>query len=101
MDTPVFRPQGATVNLAVTTTTGSVALTASANSSKEVRLYNRGTVEVFVTFGASTVTATTTTSMPLAPGAAEVFGVASDETHVAAITASGTATLYATTGRGA
>jgi hypothetical protein len=101
MNMPVFRPMGATVNLAVTTTSGAQALTTSLNSREEVRIVNAGTVIVFIAFGASGVTTTAAAGMPILPGTAETFEVGADETHVAAITASGTATLYATTGRGA
>jgi hypothetical protein len=101
MNMPVFRPMGATVNLAVTTTTGSVPLTTSLNSREEVRIVNPSSVVMFIEFGASDVTAATATSMPMLPGTVETFEVAPSQTHVAAITASGSATLYATTGRGA
>lgn len=95
-----FSPTGATVSLAVTTTTGSVALTAPGGSGgSDVRLYNAGGSLVFVAFGSSTVQAAVT-SLPLPAGQTEVFSVGPGSTHVAAITASGTATLYATTGRG-
>ena len=94
-----FSPIGATVNIAVTTSTGRVALTDNTHlSGDDVRLYNSGSVVVFFAFGNSTIDATVT-STPLAPGASEVFD-AGRSTHVAAITASGTATLYATSGRG-
>jgi hypothetical protein len=96
-----FTALGATVNLAVTNTTGSVALTAIGDQAgMEVRLYNAGSATVFVNFGISTVAATTTAGMPLPSGAIEVLTVGPGVTYVAALTASGTATLYATSGRG-
>lgn len=96
-----FAPAGNTVNLAVTTTTGRVALTAPASAGGyQERLYNAGSATVFVRFGTNTIEATTGTGMPIPSGQTEVFTVASTVTHVAAITASGTATLYATTGYG-
>jgi hypothetical protein len=96
-----FTALGATVNLAVTTTTGSVALTAvGSQGGMEVRLYNAGTATVFVNFGISTVAATAAAGFPLPAGAIEIFSVGPGVTHVAAITAASTATLYATSGRG-
>jgi hypothetical protein len=96
-----FTPLGASVSLAVTTTTGSVALTAVGDQGgMEVRLYNAGSATVFVNFGISTVVATTAAGFPLPSGAIEIFTVGPAVTHVAALTASGTATLYATSGRG-
>ena len=98
----VFTPIGATVNLAVTSGSASVARTLAGHlGGAEVRLANTGTTLCFVEFGASTVTATTSGSIPILPGTAEVFGVSPLATHVAALTAAGTTTLYVTTGRGA
>ncbi len=99
-DINVFQNNGGTVNLAVTTSTGSVALT-GVGSGGTVRLLNTGTTIMFVNFGTSAVTATTAAGMPLQPGIPEAFAVGSSITHVAAITASGSGTLYATTGLGA
>lgn len=99
----IFSPVGATVNLAATTTTGNVALTAiheTGIGSKSVRLYNAGAVAVFVAFGTSAIAAVLATSIPIPPGGVEVFEVSPAVTHVAGITASGTATIYATAGRG-
>ena len=95
-----FSPVGVTVSLAVTSATGRVALTAPAGSGGfDVRLYNAGSSTVFVRFGGSTVDSTTA-YLPLPAGQTEVVSAGPGVTHVAAITASGTATLYATTGRG-
>lgn len=99
MSTPAFSPMGSTVNLAATTTTGNVALSGFGAGGGNVRLYNSGTVTVFVAFGGSAVAATTTASMPLPAGAVEVFAVG-EVLYLAGITASGTATVYATIGQG-
>ena len=95
-----FEPVGATVNLAVTSTTGRVARTLIGEDAAQVRIVNAGTVTVFLAFGGSSIDATTS-GMPLLPGTAEVFTLTKEMTNIAAITASGTATIYATTGRGA
>lgn len=102
MELQPFTPAGSTVSLAVTSASGRVALTQKPGSSAEltVILRNEGDAEIFVTFGDSTVTAAAATSMPIPSGSSMVFSVAATNTHVAAITASGTATLRATSGTG-
>jgi ABC-type uncharacterized transport system permease subunit len=96
-----FTALGATVNLAVSNVTGNVALTAVGDQGgMEVRLYNAGSATVFVNFGISTVAATAAAGMPLPSGAIEIVTVGPLVTHLAAITAASTATLYATSGRG-
>ena len=99
----VFTPVGNTVNLAVTTTTGRVALTATTGlTGVSVRVYNAGAATAFLTFGTSTVEATTAAGMPVPSGSIEVFAFpAATVTDVAGITSSGTATVYFTSGRGA
>lgn len=95
-----FTPDpAATVKLAATTTTGRVQFTAATRVSPDasVRLYNDGSTPVFVEFGGSTVTAALASGMPVPPGGAETFNPRGG-THVAGITAAGTADLYATPG---
>jgi len=96
-----FSPYGAdTVNITATTSSNRVALNLpTAPVNPDVRIYNAGTVPVFIVFGDSTVTATTA-RMPIPPGAVEVFTMGAQATHMAGITASGSAVVYATTGRG-
>jgi hypothetical protein len=102
--TTVFSPTGATVNLAVTSTTGNVAMTImggmTQQGSRSIRVYNSGAVDVFIAIGSSAITATTS-SLPIPAGAVEVFETGPSATHIAAITASSTATVYFTSGRGA
>lgn len=97
-----FTP-GATNILAVTTTSARIALTdaPASSQSRTVRLHNAGSALIFVRFGDSTVVAAAT-DMPLPVGAVESFNLpnSSSAWHVAAIAASGTATLYATAGTG-
>lgn len=95
-----FTPTGSTVNLAVTGSTGAVALGTLGQGGSTVRIYNAGAATVFINFGISTVEAATATSIPVPAGAIEVYSVGPSVTHVAGITASGTATLYATLGQG-
>lgn len=96
-----FSPVGATVNLAATTSTGAVALTDIGHiGSKAVRVYNSGASTVFIAFGTSSIVATTAAGMPVPAGAIETFEISGSVTHVAGITASGTSTVYFTSGRG-
>ena len=87
---------GATVNLAATTASSRVQVS-STTGLGEVRIYNSGTVPVFIKEGDVTVNAAVT-DLPLAPGAIEVLSFAGQ--YIAGITASGTATVYFTTGDG-
>ena len=101
----VFSYVAPTVSINASTTSGRVALTAipvsNPSGGEEVRVYNSGTVPVFIEFGTDAVIATNPSSVPIAPGTVEVFKVDSVDTHVAAVAASGTAIIYFTTGRGA
>lgn len=58
-----------------------------------VLVYNAGTVPVFLASGGSTVTATTAGSF-VPPGDMRLFEKSANDTHLAAITASSTATVY-------
>lgn len=100
-----FHPiEAATANISATTSSGSVAIARRpTNGPFQLRIHNAGTTTVFVAKGDSTVTAATT-DMPVPPGAVEVITIQSpantQTTHVAAITASGSGTIYFTTGVG-
>jgi hypothetical protein len=94
-----FRTDGAaTVPLAATATTARVQIRTAVGGTQNARVYNAGTVAVFVECGTVTVVATVAASLPIAPGTVEVLGC--NQTHIAGITASGTATLYLTPGTG-
>lgn len=93
---------GSTVNLSVTTTSAAVQFdNISGNGLKNpnVRLFNGGAATVFVNWGGAAVTASATTGFPLAAGASVVLHLGG-ASYVAAVTASGTSTLYATPGEG-
>lgn len=99
-----FQPNAggdSTVTIAATSASAtSGTLTGQSNSGQEsIRVYNSGLVPVFIKIGTSP-TATVAASMPIAPGSVELFGIGSADSAVSAITASGTATIYITTGRG-
>lgn len=93
-----FIPVGGSVDLAASTSSARVALPTGDPGS--LRITNPGSVTVYVTFGTSTVTATTTAGMDLPPGTVESFRVPTNATHIAGITASGTATIRLTPGQG-
>lgn len=99
-----FRPvDQATVSISVTSLSARVALAATTT---EYLLCNLGTDTVFVRFGDSAITATvpsgaTGGSLPVAAGTVMIVQAPiTAPTHVAAIAASTTATLYITAGEG-
>lgn len=92
---PTFAPGNVTSNVVASTTSATAAMDANA---LVVRVYNSGSVTAFIRFGRTTATATTS-DMPLPPGAVETFSKGSYDV-LAAITASGTATVYVTSGEG-
>lgn len=97
-----FSIGGATVTLSVTTSSGSSALglkTTPPGSQVVVQSDPNSADTAFIAFGGSSITATTS-GYPILPGTVQTFSVGQGETYIAAITASGTATLYATPGHG-
>lgn len=92
-----FQASGNTVTLSVTGTTARVAV-ATDSYNTVVRVFNSGTVPVFLACGDVTVVAVTTTSMPVAPGTVEVMGCGKG--YVAGISAGTAATVYLTPGAG-
>lgn len=95
-----FKPkQGGTVSLAATNSSSRVALVGATDAPYQVRIYNAGPATAFLGRGDSSVTAATT-NMPLPAGVVEVITLDGSVTHLAAITPSGAATLYFTTGEG-
>lgn len=91
-----FMPNGQdTATIAATIASARVALDPYSNA---VRIINKGAEDAFIQFGDENVTATTA-KMPITSGATETFTKGS-ATHMAAVTASGTAILYVTSGEG-
>jgi len=88
---------GATASLSATVTTGNVALF---GTGAQIELQNGGAVTVFIALGGSAVVATVG-SYPLLPGQSKIITRNPDnQTYIAAITASGSAAIYATVGEG-
>lgn len=97
-----FTQGGDTVTISATTTSASSAFT---QFSADIRINNllvsnSGSVWVFVTSGVGAATASAT-KIPIAPGAQAVIAISPTHTFVAAITVSGTATVYFSPGFGA
>ena len=92
-----FHPESTQI-LSATGTSSSVTFSGVAGSLRQVRIYNAGSVAVFVRFTTTTGTAVVT-DMPIAPTSVEVFDLRNHDT-VSGITASSTATVYVTVGHG-
>ena len=93
-----FTPYG-TVSRAGTGTTASVALTRAKDQTCIVTALPGNSGPVFIKFGDSTVEAAVT-DFPILPGTVQTFHVLAVHTHIAAILASGTGTIYASVGDG-
>lgn len=90
-----------TVNLAVTASSGSVALVGTPGQGyQSVRIVNVGTQTVFIEFSTGAATASTSVDMPMLPGTVEVFWLPKPITHVNAIAAATGSTIYCTVGEG-
>lgn len=80
------------------TTTANVAISATGTPT-QVIVTNFGPSPAFVVLGAAGVTATVATGMPVMPGTQSVVLALGTNTNLAAITASGTATLHISAGK--
>lgn len=90
-----FSPS-ATVSLATTNSTGNVALSGVGST---LEIQNAGAVTVFVKLGAAGATAAIT-DYPVLGGMSKVVGIGDSITTAAAITGTGTATVYFSRGEG-
>lgn len=107
-DKTAFHPQSAScLPINVTAVSSTNLLPGPAGPSRAIRVVNKGTADVCIEFGTSTVVATlgvagspgTAGSMLLPAGQTEVFQIGM-ATHIAAITVSATATIWVTNGEG-
>lgn len=89
-----------TKTLSAGTTTANVQVLDNATSSSNwnAYIYNAGTVAAYISWGGASVTASTSNGLPIPPGTFQVLTL--NGAYIAAITASGTATLYITEGSG-
>lgn len=94
-----FKPVGATQNIAVTASAQALTLN-NLIGTRTIRLFNSGTLNVFVDFTTGANSATTTTSIPIAPGSVELFTIASDVSTVSVLSSGTGNTLYTTIGEG-
>lgn len=92
-----FTP-GSTVSRSVNSGSQSVALPSPRGDQVRVMPLT-GSVVVFIKFGTAAVAAAVT-DMPVLPGLGEVFTIPPGATHVAAICAASTSTVYFTAGDG-
>ncbi len=93
-----FSPMATTYTLAASTSNAQVAIPGSAPA---VRVFNSTSVVVFIQFNmTSGVVASVASSLPIAPGAVEVFAIAPNTAYVSAITAAGAGDVYITRGDG-
>lgn len=101
----LFEPiAGSGVQLGADTASDTVALGQSSGAF-QVSVYNTSaSTDVFVDFGSSAITTTATTGQPIPFGQVRGFTLTNDPknpaTHMAAITASGTATVHVNRGHG-
>lgn len=93
-----FQPGGNTVTLSVTGASARVQVQPAGTGNPNIRVYNAGTVAVFLSCGDVAVTAATATGMPVAPGSVEIIHCG--QTYVAGISGGTAATVYLTPGSG-
>lgn len=105
-----FQPDAGLATRTVTATTTSVAyaMPGTGHASDALRTLNSSNQNIYIAFGGSDVVATIPTtdgvtkgSMPLGPGAIEIFTQSNVQTHFAVIVAATTGVLHLTTGQGA
>ena len=100
--TPFMGNTSSTVSISVSSSSGRVQIQTQL-SNAAVRVMNNGTATAWITFGGDSVTATipsgsTGGGIPIGPGVTEVLRLPS--THVAAIAAGSTGSIYFTPGEG-
>lgn len=92
---PVFSPY-VTATISASTTSANKAVW---QSSPQVVIHNATSVTVFIKFGTDDSVAATTADYPILAGATETL-TKRDASYVAAITASGSGSVYVTSGTG-
>ncbi len=97
-----FQPTGNTMLIAVTNTSADNTFTYT----RQVLITNAGTNMAFISFGATTqttvipVAGTPANGIPVLPGTQVSYTLPLNATHIGALTASSTTTLYVTGGEG-
>lgn len=108
MDAHSFDPTGNTVAIATSTASAATALTDTGvgPESRDYRLYNSGTVIIYVAFGGVGVTVVAPTAgapangIPIPGGAIEVMRSSASEGFIGTLASSGTPVLFVTAGTG-
>lgn len=97
---PAFLPgTDATTSISAEATSANAKVRTNSDPNQAVRVMNAGTSFVFVKRGNLSVTASVSTAMPIPPSQpAEVVPLGPDDTHIAAVTAGASLTLYLTPG---
>jgi hypothetical protein len=93
MSLPFSPYYNATVILSGTTTTSNAAITATCNA---LRIVNIGTVATFINLGTDNTVAATNNDFVVGPNESVVISKGANYSYIAALTASGTATVYVT-----
>jgi len=99
---PFHPTKAATVSINVSSSSQAVQLFTE-RGPVSVRIMNNGTATVWVSFGDSSTTASTSTSVPIGAGVTEVLtldNIGTGPLYVAAIAAGATGNIYFTPGRG-
>jgi len=92
-----------TILLAATSSSGSITIPEHSRNTREVVIYNAGSVDVFITSGTGSATAAVPTStisnnVPIPAGQSYTMNKMPDHNVIAAITSTGTANVYITVG---
>ncbi len=85
--------------VSISASTSSASATVSNTTANQLVITNASTALAFIRTGSGVVTALTS-DLPVLPGAAIVISRKQEDTVIAAITASGTTTIYVTPGYG-
>lgn len=98
--TPFVASPASTVNINVSAVSQSVSL--AVRGRRQIRIMNNGSATVWVAFGPTGVTASTSANMPIPPGAIEVVSIPDygATAFAAAIAAGSTGLVYFTPGEG-
>ena len=97
---PQFSSVGNTLILAMSVATAEAALTGSNHATTVVRIYNDAAVPAHFKTSAGGGKTATTADIFIAAKVTELFSVAPETTHIAAILGSGTGNLYVIRGGG-
>lgn len=100
MSQEAFSPIGDSASIAMTTSSGNVALPGDTSVAATVRIHNSATAPCGVKFGKDSSVTAAMTDFVIGAGGTEVVSIPPDITHYAAILSTGTGTVYAQRGGG-